>query len=334
MAEPFPTLLGGINQAAQSTPQLLLMGNQLQMQKKQMENQWTERKVDTFVKLLENKNLPKETRKMLWGQFRPVLSAAAGIEIPEYNGEPPSDFFKRLQEIENSGMSDRDKQKSTIHLLNEYPDNKEELLKMADIHGEMAKSADALEKEKRERGIKSASDLRQEFISQSKDFATVSSAYNRIVSIGNNATAGSDMALIFSLMKLYDPGSTVREGEYATAEKARGVPESIRATYNKILSGEKLTPEQRQDFLNTADGVYAGQDELHSQREAEYRRLAVQQGADPSNVIIEIRAKRPARKEGAPSAGAPAAPKAEEKPKGMVSTASGWLKKWGVGGGD
>ena len=36
--------------------------------------------------------------------------------------------------------------------------------------------------------------------------------------------AAGDMALIFSYMKMLDPNSTVREGEYATAQDAGSIP--------------------------------------------------------------------------------------------------------------
>jgi len=34
-------------------------------------------------------------------------------------------------------------------------------------------------------------------------------------------------------MKILDPGSVVREGEFATAQNSAGIPERIRAKYNR-----------------------------------------------------------------------------------------------------
>lgn len=152
--------------------------------------------------------------------------------------------------------------------------------------------------EKSKQGVSATEGLRKEFINQSKDFATTSSAFKKVVDSANVATAAGDMSMIFGYMKLLDPGSTVREGEYATAESARGIPASVVAAYNKALKGEKLTPDQRQDFVNTAEQVYVGQEELHGQREDEYRRLAVAGGGDPSQVVFEMRYKRPKKENG------------------------------------
>jgi hypothetical protein len=60
-------------------------------------------------------------------------------------------------------------------------------------------------------------------------------------------------------MKILDTGSTVREGEYATVENARSVPEKIKGLYNKVLAGTILTPEQRTELLAASEDVVDGQ---------------------------------------------------------------------------
>lgn len=60
------------------------------------------------------------------------------------------------------------------------------------------------------------------------------------------------IAAVFKFMKANDPNSTVREGEYATAEQASGVPAQVRNFYNKLVTGESLTKEQIQQFVETS----------------------------------------------------------------------------------
>ena len=69
-------------------------------------------------------------------------------------------------------------------------------------------------------------------------------------------SAAGDMSLIFAYMKMLDPDSVVREGEQATAEKARGVADGVLNIYNKAVSGEKMTVTQRADFVNTARKLF------------------------------------------------------------------------------
>lgn len=65
-------------------------------------------------------------------------------------------------------------------------------------------------------------------------------------------TGANDIGIIFAFMKTVDPASTVREGEFATASNAGGVPDKIINQYNKILKGEKLTQDLRNEFAASA----------------------------------------------------------------------------------
>tara|TARA_Y100001937_G_C6891974_1_gene229467 strand:- start:203 stop:550 length:348 start_codon:yes stop_codon:yes gene_type:complete len=57
-------------------------------------------------------------------------------------------------------------------------------------------------------------------------------------------------------MKFLDPNSVVREGEFATAAEAGGVPENVWNMYNKLLDGEILPDTVKADFLQTASDMY------------------------------------------------------------------------------
>ena len=89
-------------------------------------------------------------------------------------------------------------------------------------------------------------------------------------------------------MKINDPGSTVREGEFATAQNAAGVPERARAQYNRIVSGERLTIKQRQDFVDTAGRMFASQTDKQFQLEDSFRAIAERQNMNPDNVVIDF----------------------------------------------
>ena len=65
-----------------------------------------------------------------------------------------------------------------------------------------------------------------------------------------------DISFIFQYMKFLDPNSVVREGEFATAAEAGGVPENVWNMYNKLLDGEILPDTVKADFLQTASDMY------------------------------------------------------------------------------
>lgn len=93
--------------------------------------------------------------------------------------------------------------------------------------------------------------LRKEYTALTGDFVAVRDAYRR-VSASQESAAG-DLSMIFGYMKMLDPGSVVRESEFATAQNAAGVPDQVRNMYNRILSGERLNPEQREMFKAQAE---------------------------------------------------------------------------------
>lgn len=133
--------------------------------------------------------------------------------------------------------------------------------------------------------------LRKEFtgLPQVKDFQTVSAAYQKIRGGAKQDSAAGDLSLIFAYMKLLDPGSVVREGEFANAQNSAGVPDRIRAKYNQVVRGERLAPSQRQDFLQTADTIYRGQEKYIGAIEAQFQNLAKARGLGADMATLNLR---------------------------------------------
>lgn len=151
-----------------------------------------------------------------------------------------------------------------------------------------------------EKTFKQATDLRKEFIAQSKDYSLQNDALGRIAASAKDPSAAGDLSLIFNYMKMLDPGSTVREGEFATAQNAGGIPDRAVAAYNKVLSGERLAPAQRTDFVGQANKIFSQAKRQHQKRESEYSRLAKQNGIDPTNVVVDFSTYQP-EQEGLPT---------------------------------
>jgi len=87
---------------------------------------------------------------------------------------------------------------------------------------------------------------------QVKDFKEVKVSFDTIRMAAEDPSAAGDLSMIIAYMKVLDPGSTVREGEFANAENAAGVPERVRNFFNNWTKGEKLSEPQRNDFVNQA----------------------------------------------------------------------------------
>lgn len=136
-----------------------------------------------------------------------------------------------------------------------------------------------------EAGLKTEEGLRKELNTLLKDFFQVADANARVLAAGINPSAAGDLALIFNYMKLLDPGSTVREGEFATAQNSASVPQRVVSLYNRIVDGQRLSGPQREDFLARAESLFgAAQGEAQKTADA-FERIATNAGVNVNNVL-------------------------------------------------
>jgi hypothetical protein len=158
--------------------------------------------------------------------------------------------------------------------------------------------------------------LRKEFNAATKPHQEVRQSYQRLLAAKDNAAG--DIALIFGYMRMLDPGSVVREGEFATAQNAAGIPDMVRNMYNRALSGERLNPTQRDQFKDQAGSIYEKYDQEYTARAEQFRQIAKQHRIDPSRVIPDL---------GAPPKAAEKVPVATAPKPGTVS--KGYVFKGG-----
>ena len=133
-------------------------------------------------------------------------------------------------------------------------------------------------------------DARKEFTSLPavKSFSGVSFAYSRIAASADNPSPSGDLALIFNFMKMLDPGSVVREGEFATAQNSGAVDDRIRSLYNRVIDGTRLSDTQRADFVGRATKLYSGAESQYQTIADQYGGFAQNAGLDPSQVIPDF----------------------------------------------
>lgn len=176
----------------------------------------------------------------------------------------------------------------------------DETLDLKRESNKIAREQKAADKSSRgtEKQIDLVSSLRKERSSlpTTKDTQTMAAAYNKIQTAAAKPSAAGDLSLVFNFMKMQDPGSTVREGEFANAQNAAGVPDRIRNQYNKVISGQILNPTQREDFITQAQGSYESQLALQKQIDQQYSELAKKYNIDPTDVILNFEAQARAPK--------------------------------------
>jgi hypothetical protein len=142
--------------------------------------------------------------------------------------------------------------------------------------------------ESRKEDFKNANDLRDEHTKNSGEFIKVRDAYGRVLSSGVNPSPAGDLALIFNYMKMLDPGSTVREGEFANAQNSGSIPDRLVAQYNSVAEGTRLSPDQRTDFLDRSKSLYENAKTSQKYLDDSYEELSESFGVDSNKVIIDF----------------------------------------------
>ena len=131
--------------------------------------------------------------------------------------------------------------------------------------------------------------IRKEFTKLSDPFIKLRDAYLKIKDSAKDPSPAGDLSLLFAYMKMLDPGSTVREGEFANAQNSGSIPQRVWAMYNQAVDGERLAPGMRLDFLMRAKGIMRTQYQSHTNLEKVYTSLATRSKMDPKKVVIDFK---------------------------------------------
>jgi len=113
--------------------------------------------------------------------------------------------------------------------------------------------------------------LRKEYSAKTKNFHESKVVLDKIRSSVADSSGAGDLALVFSFMKMLDPGSVVRESEFALASDTAGLFARLKNTAEKIQTGQFLTPSQRGDFGRLAEKYMksSGQHEKRTRKSLE-----------------------------------------------------------------
>jgi hypothetical protein len=103
-----------------------------------------------------------------------------------------------------------------------------------------------------------------------KDFSDMKSAYGQVVSSLAQGTPIGDVAGATKVMKLLDPGSVVRESELGIAMAAAGRMDRLQNYFNNLMTGQKLTPTQRDDFQKLSNELYSAAGQAYNNKRGEY----------------------------------------------------------------
>jgi len=226
---------------------------------------------DSLTKLVDNRLIPPEVKAQTdIGKAQQDLNAGL-ITKEDFNKlkNVAPDFKSKVGKL----MGDK---KSAINVFGkDSPQVKafDSAIK-AEIEGEGPKLSDV-------KGI------RDSFSKLSGDFVKIGDAFKKVNA--SKPTAAGDLSMIFNFMKILDPTSVVREGEFATAASAGPLIDAkTLGLYNRIVKGTRLLPIQRRDFKATALAVFTSQIGDQLRREEEFTGIAERAGINPKDVVLDF----------------------------------------------
>lgn len=158
-------------------------------------------------------------------------------------------------------------------------------VKIADIYKKAMEAQSTTEKETFDRATK----IRNEFDKVAVPFNDRQTAYKTMIDLAQNRQGASDMSLVLSIMKIYDPTSTVTAGEAATAQNAAGVPSFIVGYYNKLIGGGILDDKARRELVRSGETRFEQEMDKFEKDLARYTGLATRTKVSPEDVVTDFR---------------------------------------------
>lgn len=138
-----------------------------------------------------------------------------------------------------------------------------------------------------QKGFENTMSLKKTFNAEPiyKDYNDMKSAYGQVMTSLDQGTPIGDVAGATKVMKLLDPGSVVRESELGIAMAASGRMDRLKNYFNMWQSGNKLTEQQRSDFKQLSNELYAAAGQAYNQKRQEYQDYGQSFGLDASKAL-------------------------------------------------
>lgn len=112
----------------------------------------------------------------------------------------------------------------------------------------------------------------EKFAQQVSGYKQALQGYNRLKSSLEAGDAFGDIAAIFGFMKMLDPTSVVREGEFAVAASAGGLFARMQIIMKQADDGQRLTPEMRQEIMDLSNELVETYNDAYESKRDGYQK--------------------------------------------------------------
>ena len=211
----------------------------------------------------------KRTKNARENQLQPGVLAKQDFELIKLGtdmGIPPEQTQKIIKSYRGAGLS---------------PDTSENLL-MLEAGAPGSKIYDP------EKRYLASKDLRTEYNKRTGDLTGSRINYEKMIESAKIQAGLGDVALITAFMKMLDPGSTVRESEFATARDTAGLYASLENYLEKIRTGEFLSDSQRKVFTDLAGKYLEAAEKDGAKTRQSMEGIVDRLGLNPADVFVDV----------------------------------------------
>jgi hypothetical protein len=138
-----------------------------------------------------------------------------------------------------------------------------------------------------EKRYAASKDLRTEYNNRVGDVTAGRVNFQKMEESAKIQEGLGDVALITSFMKMLDPGSTVRESEFAVARDTGGLLTSLENLLTKAKGGQFLTNPQRTTFVNLAKQYLAAAEKDGATTRKSMEGIVARLGLNPADVFTD-----------------------------------------------
>jgi len=139
-----------------------------------------------------------------------------------------------------------------------------------------------------EKRYSASKDLRTEYNKRTGDLTGSRINYDKMIESAKIQAGLGDVALITAFMKMLDPGSTVRESEFATARDTAGLYASLENYLEKVRTGEFLSESQRKVFTDLAGKYLEAAEKDGAKTRTSMEGIVDRLGLNPADVFVDV----------------------------------------------
>ena len=127
--------------------------------------------------------------------------------------------------------------------------------------------------------------IRKEWQGRSKMYNELQGTFSTLVASAESANGPGDIALITGFMKMLDPGSVVRETEFATARDTAGLFTQLQNRLETAKNGQLLSPAQRKEYVTLSQKYLDAAQKKASQEKKDLGIVVKNYKLNPENVF-------------------------------------------------